>query len=97
MSLEELNKIIEKRDVWVAISTSLSIFFLSNIGLILSGTRRFQDSTSIFVLQTTVNLSAILLLLTQGSQQYDRYLQSSIHDIFQLQYKQHNPIGNIAS
>ncbi len=61
MSLEELNKIIEKRDVWVAISTSLSIFFLSNIGLILSGTRRFQDSTSIFVLQTTVNLSAILL------------------------------------
>lgn len=92
MSLEELNKIIEKRDVWVAIFTSLSIFILSNIGLILSGTRRFQDSTSIFVLQTTVNLSGILLLLTQESQQYDRYLRqglSSINNIFQLQYKQY--------
>lgn len=79
MSLEELNKIIEKRNVWVAIFTSLSIFVLSNISFILSG---------------------ILLLLTQGSQQYDRYLRqelSSIYDIFQLQYKQYNPIGNIAS
>ena len=89
---EELTKIIEKRDVWVAIFTSLSIFVLSNIGFILSGTRHFQDSTSIFILRTTVNLSGILLLLTQESQQYDRYLReelTSIHNMFQLQYKQY--------
>ncbi|HFU4204001.1 TPA: GHKL domain-containing protein [Streptococcus suis] len=92
MKLEELDKIIEKRDVWVAIFTSLSIFVLSNIGFILSGTRQFQDSTSIFILRTTVNLSGLLLLLTQESQQYDRYLRqelSSINNIFQLQYKQY--------
>ena len=92
INLEELTKIIEKRDVWVAIFTSLSIFVLSNIGFILSGTRHFQDSTSIFILRTTVNLSGILLLLTQESQQYDRYLReelTSIHNMFQLQYKQY--------
>lgn len=92
ISLTELEKIIEKRDVWVAIFTSLSIFVFSNIGFILSGTRQFQDSTSIFILRTTVNLSGILLLLTQESQQYDRYLReelSSINNIFQLQYTQY--------
>lgn len=92
ISLTELEKIIEKRDVWVAIFTSLSIFVFSNVGFILSGTRQFQDSTSIFILRTTVNLSGILLLLTQESQQYDRYLReelSSINNIFQLQYSQY--------
>lgn len=92
INLEELTKIIDKRDVWLAIFTSLTIFVLSNIGFILSGTRQFQDSTSIFILRTTVNLSGILLLLTQESQQYDRYLReelTSIHNMFHLQYKQY--------
>ncbi len=76
----------------VAVFTTLSIFVLSNIGFILSGTRQFQDSTSIFILRTTVNLSGLLLLFTQESQQYDRYLRqelTSINNIFQLQYKQY--------
>ncbi len=90
--LEELDKFIEQRDVTVAVFTTLSIFVLSNIGFILSGTRQFQDSTSIFILRTTVNLSGLLLLFTQESQQYDRYLRqelTSINNIFQLQYKQY--------
>lgn len=90
--LEELEKIIEQRDVTVAVFTTLSIFVLSNIGFILSGTRQFQDSTNIFILRTTVNLSGLLLLFTQESQQYDRYLRqelTSINNIFQLQYKQY--------
>ena len=40
--LEELDKFIEQRDVTVAVFTTLSIFVLSNIGFILSGTRQFQ-------------------------------------------------------
>lgn len=90
--LEELDKFIEQRDVTVAVFTTLSIFVLSNIGFILSGTRQFQDSTSIFILRTTVNLSGLLLLFTQESQQYDRYLRqelTSINNMFQLQYKQY--------
>lgn len=67
--LEELDKFIEQRDVTVAVFTTLSIFVLSNIGFILSGTRQFQDSTSIFILRTTINLSGLLLLFTQESQQ----------------------------
>lgn len=90
--LEEVIKFVEQRDVTVAIFTTLSIFVLSNIGFILSDTRQFQDSTSIFILRTTVNLSGLFLLFTQESQQYDRYLRqelSSIHNMFQLQYKQY--------
>ncbi|MER0122135.1 GHKL domain-containing protein [Streptococcus sp. ZJ93] len=92
INLEELQNSIEKREVWVAVFTSLTIFILSNIGFILSGTPQFQDSTSIFILRTTVNFSGILLLLTQESQQYDRYLREelvAIHNMFQLQYKQY--------
>ncbi|MGT2715979.1 sensor histidine kinase [Streptococcus respiraculi] len=92
INLEELQNSIEKREVWVAVFTSLSIFILSNIGFILSGTPQFQDSTSIFILRTTVNFSGILLLLTQESQQYDRYLREelvAIHNMFQMQYKQY--------
>ena len=113
--LEELDEFIEQRDVTVAVFKTLSIFVLSNIGFILSGTRQFQvafldnpvttdsfilsgtrqfqDSTSsIFILRTTVNLSGLLLLFTQESQQYDRYLRqelTSINNMFQLQYKQY--------
>lgn len=92
VNLDELQQSIEKRDVWVAIFTSMMIFMLSNIGFILSGTLQFQDSTSIFILRTTVNFSGILLLLTQESQQYDRHLReelTAIHNMFQLQYKQY--------
>ncbi|WP_228065076.1 ATP-binding protein [Streptococcus cuniculi] len=92
INLEELQHITETRVVWVAIFTSLIIFMLSNIGFILSGILQFQDSTSIFILRTTVNFSGLLLLLTQESQQYDRYLReelTAIHNMFQLQYKQY--------
>lgn len=92
ISLTELEKFIDKRDVWVAIFTSLAIFVFSNIGFILSGTPQFQDSTSIFLLRTAVNLSGVLLLVTQESQQYDRYLREelfSINRMFELQYKQY--------
>lgn len=92
ISLIDLEKFIDNRDVWIAVFTSLSIFVISNIGFILSGTTQFQDSTSIFILRTTVNLSGILLLITQEAQQYDRYLReelSSINRMFQLQYKQY--------
>ncbi len=92
ISISELEKFIDKRDVGVAIFTSLAIFIFSNVGFILSGTPQFQDSTSIFLLRTTVNLSGILLLVTQESQQYDRYLREelfSINRMFQLQYKQY--------
>lgn len=92
ISLAELEKFLDTRDVWVAIFTSLATFVFSNIGFILSGTPQFQDSTSIFILRTTVNVSGILLLFTQESQQYDRYLReelSSINRMFQLQYKQY--------
>ncbi|WP_394405285.1 sensor histidine kinase [Streptococcus sp. 20-1249] len=92
LDLTDLEKSIENRDVWVAAFTSLAIFVLSNIGFIFTGTQPFQDSTSIFILRTTVNLSGIFLLYTQESQQYDRYLReelSSINSIFQLQYKQY--------
>lgn len=91
-TLTDLDKFIDKRDVAVAVFTSLAIFSFSNIGFILSGTRQFQDSTSIFILRTTANLSGILLLFTQESQQYDRYLReelSSINRMFELQYKQY--------
>lgn len=90
--LADLEKCLDRRDVWVAIFTSLAIFSFSNIGFILSDTPQFQDSTSIFILRTTVNLSGILLLITQESQQYDRYLReelSSINRMFELQYKQY--------
>lgn len=92
ISISDLEKVIENRDVFVAIFTSLAIFVVSNIGFILSDTPQFHDSTSIFILRTTVNFSGILLLLTQESQQYDRYLReelTSIHSMFQLQYKQY--------
>lgn len=92
ISLADLEKFLDTRDVWVAIFTSLAIFVISNIGFILSGTPQFQDSTSIFILRTAVNVSGILLLFTQESQQYDRYLReelSSINRMFQLQYKQY--------
>lgn len=92
LDLVDREKSIENRDVWVAAFTSLTIFVLSNIGFIFTGTQPFQDSTSIFILRTTVNLSGIFLLYAQESQQYDRYLRdelSSINSIFQLQYKQY--------
>lgn len=92
IKLSDLDNFIEKRDVLVAVFTSLAIFTVSNIGFILSGTRQFQDSTNIFILRTTINLSGILLLFTQESQQYDRYLReelSAIHRMFELQYKQY--------
>ena len=92
ISLSELEKFIDTRDVGVAIFTSLAIFIFSNVGFILSGTPQFQDSTSIFLLRTAVNLSGILLLVTQEAQQYDRYLREelfSINRMFQLQYKQY--------
>ncbi|MGT2912016.1 GHKL domain-containing protein [Streptococcus cameli] len=91
-TLADLDKFIDKRDVAVAVFTSVAIFSFSNIGFILSGTRQFQDSTSIFILRTTANLSGMLLLFTQESQQYDRYLReelSSINRMFELQYKQY--------
>lgn len=92
LALEDLEKSMENRDVWVAVFSSLAIFVVSNIGFILSGTQQFQDSTSIFLLRTVVNLAGILLLFNQESQQYDRYLReelSSINSMFQMQYKQY--------
>ncbi|KXT79026.1 ATP-binding protein [Streptococcus sp. DD13] len=92
LSTSDLESIIEIRDVYTACFTSLAIFVLSNSGFLLNHTEQFRDSTSIFILRTTINVSGILLLLTQETLQHERYLKeelTSIHSMFQLQYKQY--------
>lgn len=89
----DTEKMIGTKEVLMASFTALSIFLFSNIGFLLTGSSLgFNDSSNIFILRSMMNLSGLLILLTQEAFRRDEYLRQELlamQNAFQLQYNQY--------
>lgn len=89
----DTERMIGRKEILIASFTALSIFLFSNIGFLLSDTPLgFKDSSNVFILRSMMNLSGLLILLTQESYRRDEYLRQELlamQNAFQLQYNQY--------
>lgn len=84
---------IALHDSYSAAITAIIIFFISNLGFILSGTfLSLGDSLAIFILRTSIGFCGVLLLSLQENQRYEMFLHqdlSEMNNMFQSQYEQY--------
>ncbi|MGO2082237.1 GHKL domain-containing protein [Vagococcus sp.] len=84
---------IQHRDVFISCLTALMIFFVSNVGFILSNTDfPIGDSLTIYTFRALINLAGLLIILMQENFRSEMMLKeelNAIQHMFQSQYEQY--------
>lgn len=92
MQLDDLEKMISKREVTTAIFTAFVIFIISNLGFLFTGSLVFYDSNSTFLVRTMTMICGMLAIYIEEYQRKEEYLKTELlamNAAFQLQYSQY--------
>ncbi|MBP2056937.1 cell division protein FtsB [Lactobacillus colini] len=90
--LRYANLNISKKSAWNSLVIAMMIFATSNLGFMFKQNSLLNNSSSIFMMRTMVDLCGLLLFYIQENQRYEHYLHNDLiqmNSMFQSQYEQY--------